>query len=121
MVIHAPGLAGHAVAPPRRDRARERVLHGVLGQLEVADLPDQGREHDGSLLAERLGDRGRDGVVAHARLRLSSSDSSSPSRLAVSDHHSTGTTGRTSTVPQRAGGIRAASASASSRSAHSTR
>ena len=60
VVIHAPGLAG---TPSRRHAVTarlERVLHGVLGELEVAGLPDQGGQHDRPLLAERLGDRGRD-------------------------------------------------------------
>src|SRR4051794_327937 len=37
-----PRTGRHAVAPPRRDRGLEGVLHRVLGQLEVAGLPDQG-------------------------------------------------------------------------------
>ena len=65
----------HAVAPPHRDRGLEGVLHRVLGQLEVAGLPDQRGQHDRALVAERARDRGRDriGRAAHARLLTSSS------------------------------------------------
>ena len=72
VVIHAPGLAGTPSRRHCRDGGLERVLHRVLGQLEVAGLPDQRGQHDRALLAERARDRGRDRVgrldaAAHAR------------------------------------------------------
>ena len=86
-----PRIGRNPVAPPRRDRGLERVLHRVLGQLEVAGLPDQGRQHDRPLLAERARDRSRDRVgrlhaAAHARFLTSSSDTSTPARRAVFSH-----------------------------------
>jgi hypothetical protein len=65
-----------AVARPRRHRSGERVLEGVLGEPDVADLPDQRRENSGALLAEGP----LDGVHAVA---------GAPTSI----------TGRTSTVP----------------------
>ena len=120
-----PRVGRDPVAPPHRDRRLERVLHRVLGQLEVAGLPDQGGQHDRPLVAKRARDRGRDRVgrlhaAAHARFLTSSSDTSTPASRATFNHSSAGMTGRTSTVPQRAIGIRAACLSASSRSAHSS-
>ncbi len=52
------GVGGDAVARPGRDRAGERVLNGVLGELEVADVADQRRQHGRALLAERPLDGG---------------------------------------------------------------
>ena len=114
-MIHAPGLGGDTVALPGGDRGLEGVLHRVLGQLEVAGLPDQGGQDDRPFLAERA----RDGIV-HPRLLTSSSANSTPARRAVFNHSSGGMIGRTSIVPQRVIGIRAACLSASSRSAHSS-
>jgi hypothetical protein len=99
-----PRVGRDAVAPPLRDGGLERVLHRVLGQLEVADLADQRGEDDRALLAERAGDGVRD------RIRPAHTRENSPA----------GITGRTSIVPQRAIGSSAACASASSRSAHSS-
>jgi hypothetical protein len=41
-----------AIAPPGRQRGLERVLNGVLGDLEVADVPDQSRQDGGPLVPE---------------------------------------------------------------------
>ncbi len=86
-----PGMVGLAVAGPSLRGDRERVLRGFLGELEVAEEADQGREDLAPLLAEGLlEDR----------------------------YHSM--TGRTSMAPpSRAAGIRAASAIAASRSSAS--
>ena len=48
----------HAVARPGGHGGGEGVLHRVLGELEVADVPDQGREDRRSLLAEGTLDGG---------------------------------------------------------------
>ena len=112
------GVGRHAVAAPLSDGGLEGVLHRVLGQLEVAGLPDQGGQDDRALVAVGVGDRSL--YAAHARLPTSSSDSSTPARRAVSSHSSAGMTGRTSIVAQGAIGSLAACSSASSRSAHSS-
>ena len=115
-----PRVGRDPVAPPDRDRGLERVLHGVLGQLEVTDLPDQRGQHARALLTERALDGGRDRIGLHASLPTSSSDTSTPASRARSSHSADDTTGRTSIVLQRAIGSRAACLSASSRSAHSS-
>ena len=62
-VIQAPGFAGTPSAPQRRDRGGERVLNRVLGELEVAELADQGRDDRALLLAKgTLDRRGRIGA-----------------------------------------------------------
>ena len=119
-----PGIGRNPVAPPDGDRRLERVLHRVLGQLEVADLPDQGGQHDRPLVAKRARDRGGDrvgrlSVSAHARYSTASSGTSAPASRATLSHSSAAMTGRTSSVAQGAIGSRAACRSASSRSAHS--
>ena len=88
-------VARDAVARPGCDRRGERILDRVLGELEVAGVADRGREHRGALLAPRVLDRGR--RVAHPQ------------------------TGRTSTAPYSALGIRAPMSIAPSRSSASIR
>ena len=82
-----------AVAGPRRHRGGERVLQGVLGQADVADVADQRGEDRRALVAEGP----LDGVHAVAAAGISM-------------------IGRTSTVPYCALGTFAAQASAASRS-----
>ena len=82
-----------AVAGPRRHRGGERVLQGVLGQADVADVADQSGEDRRALVAEGP----LDGVHAVAAAGISM-------------------IGRTSTVPYCALGTFAAQASAASRS-----
>ena len=86
-------MLGRAVARPALGGDRERLLGGLLGELEVAEEADQGREHAAPLVAEGLlEDR----------------------------YHST--IGRTSTAPpMRAAGTREASSIAASRSSASKR
>ena len=43
-------VRGNAVARPLLDRGRERVVHRLLGEIEIAEQADQGGEH-----AARLG------------------------------------------------------------------
>jgi hypothetical protein len=84
---------GDALEGPPLDRRCDRVLEGVLGELEVAEDADQVREDAAPLLAEDALDRGQCSI-----------------------------TGRTSIAPPvRAAGIRAAISTASSRLSHSTR
>ena len=90
---HQPGarVGGHAVARPALGGDRERLLGGLLGELEVAEEADQVGEDASPLVAEDL--------------------------LEVRQHS---TIGRTSTAPPiRAAGIRAASSIAASRSSAS--
>ena len=79
-----------AVAGPALGGDRERLLDGVLGEVEVAERADQDRDRAPELLPECLGDRVY-GCLA-----------------------GTGISGRTSTAPYSAPGQRAAIASASS-------
>ena len=83
--VQAPGRARNACAGPALERCRERVLHRVLGELEVAEDADQGREDTAPLVPEDA-------------LELVY-----PATSAVCS-----TTGRTSIEPNRADGIRAA-------------
>jgi hypothetical protein len=52
-----PGPGWNAVATPGGDCIRESVLHGVLGELEVTNMTDQGGEDGSALVAERACDR----------------------------------------------------------------
>jgi hypothetical protein len=54
------GVRRLAVARPALGRDRERVLRGPLGEVEIAEEADQGRENPSPLLAERVVE-GRDG------------------------------------------------------------
>ena len=53
MVIHAPGLSGMPVARPPLEGDDERVLHRVLGAIEVAEDAGEGGEGAGRLGPER--------------------------------------------------------------------
>ncbi len=53
-----PGVGGHPVASPCRDGRGERILNGVLGELEIANMSDQRREHLRALVAKRARDSG---------------------------------------------------------------
>ena len=50
----ARGLVGSPVARPALGGDRERLLRGFLGEVEVAEEADQGREHAAPLVAEGL-------------------------------------------------------------------
>ena len=47
---------GHAARRPRPERFGERLLDGVLGEIEVTEDPDQGRDGPALLLAEQAVD-----------------------------------------------------------------
>ena len=86
------------VAAPGNERRRARVLQGVLGERDVAaEVPHEGREDGGAVLADRAVQAGRGA------------------------RHPTTWTGRTSTAPYEMFGIFAAHASAASRSGTSMR
>jgi hypothetical protein len=87
------GVARGAVARPALGGGGEGLLSGLLGEVEIAEEADQGREHAAPLVAEGLLDQGAGS-----------------------------TSGRTSTQPpRRVAGIRAAKPSAASRSSASSR
>jgi hypothetical protein len=89
---------------PLAQRGRARLLHGLLGLLEVAEEPGHGRHRAPPVRAEDRVQLGRGpGGRRVAQLRPPTS-----------------ITGRTSTDPVVAAGIRRAQRSASSRSAHSS-
>ena len=54
----------HAALRPRLERTDERVLDGLLGQIEVARHPDEGRDRPSLLLAEEA----VDGIAGGVRL-----------------------------------------------------
>jgi len=56
-----PRVGRNPVAPPHRDRRLERILHRVLGQLEIADLADQRGRRNRALVAKRARDRAATG------------------------------------------------------------
>ena len=91
------GIRGLAVAGPAGDRGRERILEGVLGEVEITEDVREDRERASPLLAEQ--------------------------RLDYACLASTGICmiGRTSIFPNRADGIFAAQCSASSSDSTSTR
>ena len=95
-----PRLRGHAVARPRLQRAHGGVLHGVLGERQVAGDPRQRGEHAPALVAHEADEGGAGLGFRHPPKSI---------------------TGRTSTAPSHAPGICAATLIASSRSAHSSR
>ena len=97
---HQPGprVARCPVAGPALGGRRERLLRGVLGDVDVTAEADERRHDVGPLGAEDISDD----VGEHGRYRFAS--------------------GRTSTEPpMRSAGIRAAIAHATSRSGASTR
>src|SRR5437763_2826613 len=90
-------VIGNAIARPPFGGHRERLLSGLLGEVEVAEETDQRGEHPAPLLAEDLLQR---------RYRSTSERTS----------EGCSTTGRTSMAPpSRTAGIREASSIASSR------
>ena len=103
VVIHAPGVRGHAAIGPRPQGLGERLLHGLLGQVEVAEHADEGRDRPSLLLAEQAVDDlprvglydGRDGNSWIGRTSMD--------------------------APQSSAGIRDAASMASSRLSHSIR
>ena len=48
-----PGVRGDAALRPRLQGGDERLLDGLLGEVEVAEDPDQGRDRSPLLLAEQ--------------------------------------------------------------------
>ncbi len=121
VVIQAPGLSGHAPLRPCLERADERLLDGLLGQVEIADRADQARDHQPLLLAEQAVDGlarrvrpGQEGVVGLGRQFVAAAVARSASAAEKSQ------IGRTSIDPCLAPGIIAAYSIASSRSAAST-
>ena len=91
VISQAAGLVGTSVARPALGGDRERLLGGLLGEVEVAEEADQRGEDPAPLLAEGL----------------------------LEDRYRS-TSGRTSIAPpMRAAGIRAASSIAASRSSAS--
>ena len=99
---------------PDLERGDERVLDGLLGQIEIAEDADERRDRPSLLFAEEAIDdlvgRGRVSQVADA----------APIR-ADGSAEAKSTIGRTSIDPKRMPGHCAASASAASRSAASMR
>ena len=49
-------VAGHAVARPALERHHEGVLHGLLGEVEVAENPDEGGDRPPRLAPEQAVD-----------------------------------------------------------------
>jgi hypothetical protein len=61
VVSHAAGRSGAPSAPPRHERRRAGVLHGVLGEGDVAaDVPDERGEDGRAVLADGPLERGGD-------------------------------------------------------------
>jgi hypothetical protein len=54
------GVVGHPLPRPSLDGDGEGLLDGLLGQVEVADDPDQGRDRPPRLLPEQAVDDPRD-------------------------------------------------------------
>ena len=60
-------VVGKAVARPALERDRERVLDGLLGEVDVAEYPDQGRNRPPGLVPEQaVDDRVRPGYADRA-------------------------------------------------------
>ncbi len=91
VISHADGIPGDAVARPALGCAREGVLRGFLGEVEIAEEADQGGDDAAPVLAEGVLDQ-----------------YSTIARTSIAP-------------PIRAAGMRAASASAASRSGTSKR
>ena len=101
-------VVGDAVVGPALERDHERLLHRLLGEVEVAEDPDQARDRPSRLVPEQAVDDLIGGPlmaspVGGPRIRTRTS-----------------ITGRTSTEPSR-NGIFLAHSRASSRSLHSSR
>ena len=56
IVSQAPGLGGEPVAGPALQRDDEGLLHGLLGEVEVAGQPDERRDRPSALFAEQAVD-----------------------------------------------------------------
>ena len=63
VVSHAAGLAGMPSLGPAGQRARVRVLHALLGEIEIARDPHRRGEDEAPLATVRVGDRRRDGCA----------------------------------------------------------
>ena len=104
VVIHAPGLSGMPSAGQRSSATRYASGDRLLGEVEVAQDPDEGRE----------------GPAVSSRNRRSTTASRAAAVGVASDRRHidpvVAQIGRTSTVPYSAAGIRAATSIASSRS-----
>ena len=100
-------VLGRPGAGPHLERGDTGVLQGVLGQLQVADLAGEDGQQPAALAPQDPGQ-----VVVGRRGHSKTISRRSSAR---------GTTGRTSMAPSQAAGICAAMATASSRSAASTR
>ena len=88
---------------PPHQRRRERVLHRLLRQVEVAERADEDADGPAEPCAVDLGDAVGDLVAAHV------------------SRGGNGISGRTSMEPNRASGIRAAASRASCSLSQSTR
>ncbi len=55
-MIHAPGLCRDAAVGPDLECGDERVLHRLLGEVEVAEDADERRDRPSLLLAEQAVD-----------------------------------------------------------------
>ena len=66
-VIQAPGIVRYAVDRPALERDDERLLHRLLGGVEVAEDADQGRDRPSRLVPEQAVDD--DLIALRARLR----------------------------------------------------
>src|SRR5262249_19578971 len=57
------GVRRRAILRPALGGDRERLLGGLLGELEVAEIPDERRQHHAPLLAKRLLDTRHDATM----------------------------------------------------------
>ena len=94
-------MRGDAAVRPRLQRSDERLLDGFLGEIEVAEDPDQGRDRSSLLLAEQA----VDDLVGGG---LGQSEATDPATAASPSIAPKSTIGRTSTDPVFAPGIIAA-------------
>ena len=111
-----PGVVRDAPLRPRLEGGDERVLDGLLGEVEVAQDADERRDRPSLLLAEQAVDD-----LVGGRVGVSQSAAAEPAATAWASAAPKSTIGRTSIEPVLAPGIMAAYPSASSRSATSTR
>ena len=49
----SPRICGDTFARPLRERRREGILHGIFGELEIADEPNESGQHAATLVAEQ--------------------------------------------------------------------
>ncbi|MDX6229225.1 MAG: hypothetical protein QOI76_2615 [Frankiales bacterium] len=66
VVIHAPGLRGTPRSGQHLERHDERVLHRLLGEVEVAEHADERRDRPPGLLPKQALDRLRRGAYRAA-------------------------------------------------------